>query len=61
MKGKPQRDGVAVARPGQREQSSVLGLVVGTWGPCPPSLGISGLREPDLRSQVDDRRSRLGM
>lgn len=61
MEGKPPRDGVAVAHPGKTEQSSVLGLAVGTWGPRPSSLGMSGLQEPDLGSQVDDRRSLLGM
>lgn len=61
MKGRPQRDGVSVARLGSaQEQSSMLGLVVGIWGPHPSSLGISGLREPDLGSQVDDRLSQLG-
>lgn len=56
-KGKPQCDEVSVACLGQRKQNSVLGLVVGTQGPRPSSLGISGLREPDFGSQVDDRRS----
>lgn len=39
----------------------MLGLAVGTRGPRPSPLGMSGLQEPDLGSQVDDRRSLLGM
>lgn len=59
MRGDPQPDGAAEVCPGQREHSSVLALAVGTEGLCPSSLGISGLCETDLGSQVDQWRSQF--
>lgn len=39
----------------------MLGFVAGTQRPHPSSLGISGLQESDLGSQVDDKICQVGM